>query len=92
VSMAGPERRKFRTYLIVLVLGLLIGSLFGHILVWLLPDGVVKEMFLTSVEGSFGPAKLDLSVVNLTFGVGLRLNIMSVIGVFLASYLFRSFL
>ncbi len=90
--MAAPERRKFKTYLIVLALGLLIGSLFGHILVWLLPDGVVKEMFLTSVEGSFGPAKLDLSVVNLTFGAGLRLNIMSVVGVFLASYLFRSFL
>lgn len=90
--MIAPERKKLRTYIIVLAVGLLIGSLFGHILVWLLPDGVVKEMFLTSVEGSFGPAKLDLSVVNVTLGAGLRINIMSVVGVFLASYLFRSFL
>jgi hypothetical protein len=86
------ERRKFKTYLIVLIVGLLISRLFGQILVWVLPEGVVSEMFLTSIEGSFGPAKLDLSVINMTLGVGVRLNIMSVVGILLASYLFRSFL
>ena len=86
------ERRKFLIYLMILAAGLLIGGLFGHVLVWILPEGVVKDIFLTSVEGSFGPARLDLAVVNLTLGAGIKLNIMSVIGVFLASYLFRSFL
>jgi len=86
------ERKKFKVYVVILVAGLLIGGLFGQMLVWVLPDGVVREMFLTSVEGSFGPAKLDLGVLNFTVGAGLRLNIMSVVGVFIASYLFRSFL
>jgi len=91
-SISAHERKKFKVYVIILVAGLLIGGLFGQILVWVLPDGVVREMFLTSVEGSFGPAKLDLSVINFTLGAGLRLNIMSIVGVFVASYLFRSFL
>jgi hypothetical protein len=90
--MPGRERRKVLIYLVILAIGLLIGGLFGHVLVWVLPEGVVKEMFLTSVEGSFGPARLDLVILNLTLGAGLKLNIMSVVGVFLASYLFRSFL
>jgi hypothetical protein len=90
--MASNDRRKFRTYLIVLIIGLLFGGLFGQIFVWVLPDGVVRDMFLTSVEGGFGPAKIDLSVINMTIGAGVRLNIMSVVGVLVASYLFRSFL
>jgi hypothetical protein len=91
-SISVRERKKFKVYVIILLAGLLIGGLFGQILVWILPDGVVREMFLTSIEGSFGPARLDLAVINVTVGAGLRLNIMSVVGVFIASYLFRSFL
>lgn len=90
--MPARERRTFLVYLMILASGLLIGGLLGQVLVWILPDGVVRDMFLTSVEGSFGPARLDLSLVNLTLGAGIKLNIMSVVGVFAASYLFRSFL
>ncbi|MFQ6102793.1 MAG: DUF4321 domain-containing protein [Candidatus Glassbacteria bacterium] len=90
--MLRHERKKLKTYLIVLAIGFLIGGLLSQIFVWVLPDGVVKETFITSIEGSFGPARIDLSVINMTIGAGLRLNIMSVVGVFIASYLFRSFL
>jgi len=90
--VAVHERKRLKTYLIVLIAGLLIGGLFGQIFVWVLPDGVVRDMFLTSIEGGFGPAKLDLNVITMTVGAGVRLNIMSIVGIFMASYLFRSFL
>jgi hypothetical protein len=75
--------------LTVIVLGVLIGGVIGEIIGLLMPEGVVKEFFVRSVEALVGPVTLDLHAFSVTLGFGLKLNIVSVLGVALVAYLFR---
>ena len=75
--------------LTVIILGVLIGGVIGEIIGLLMPEGVVKEFFLRSVKASVGPVTLDLHAFSVTLGFGLKLNIVSVLGVCLVAYLFR---
>ncbi len=85
-------RKSFRAYLAVLTVGLLAGSLLGEILARYLPDGVAKSFFTNSVTGQFGPLYLDLIAVAVTLGpLSVAVNIMTIVGIVLAAYLFRSF-
>ena len=85
-------RKSFRNYLAVLTLGLLAGSFVGEVLARYLPEGVAKSFFTNSVTGQFGPLSVDLIAIALTVGpLSIAINIMTIVGVVLAAYLFRSF-
>ena len=86
------RRKKLVTYVVILVFGLLLGGLLGELISTLLPAGVVKDFFVTTVGGRLGPATLDLIVLTFTAGVAVKLNVMSLIGLLVAAYLFRVFL
>lgn len=87
------QRRKFPVYLAVLILGMLIGGYLGKMLATVMPDGVAKDFFLTSIAGNFGPVSIDLVIISLTLGpLQVTLNLVGVLGIFLAFYLFRSFI
>ena len=86
------HRKKIVTYIVILILGLLLGGLLGELVTTLLPEGVVKDFFITTVGGRFGPGTLDLIVLSLTGGVAIKLNVMSLVGLLTAAYLFRVFL
>jgi len=71
------------------VLGMLMGSLMGELISEFMVDGVVKDFFTRSIAPGFSPSTLDLVVLRLTFGLTLKLNVISVVGVALAAYLLR---
>jgi hypothetical protein len=50
---------------------------------------VVKEFFLRSVVASFGPGTVNLVAFTITLGFSLKVNVMAVLGMILAAYLFR---
>lgn len=86
------HRKNFRVYSIVLTMGLLVGSLVGELLARWLPAGVARDFFTTSVAGAFGPVSIDLVAVALTLGpLTLYVNIMSLVGIIGAAYLYRAF-
>ena len=86
------HRKNFRVYSIVLTMGLLIGSLVGELLARWLPAGVARDFFTTSVAGEFGPISIDLVAVALTLGpLTLYVNLMSLVGIIGAAYLYRAF-
>ncbi|HKY60010.1 MAG TPA: DUF4321 domain-containing protein [Gemmatimonadota bacterium] len=86
------HRKNFRVYSIVLTMGLLVGSLVGELLARWLPAGVARDFFTTSVAGSFGPVSMDLVAVALTLGpLTLYVNLMSLVGIVGAAYLYRAF-
>jgi len=74
---------------LMLVLGLIVGSAVGEAIGLVLPDGVVKEFFLRSVTAALGPATVDLVAFSFTLGFSLNVHLMAVLGVVLATYLFR---
>lgn len=84
-------RQKFSVgwFVFAVILGALIGSALGEAIGVVLPGGVVKEFFLRSASFGFGPATLNLALFTLTFGFTFKLNVIGVIGIFLATYIFR---
>jgi len=83
-------RKSLGTVILVLLLGFLIGGLFSNLIgLFLTKDGVAHKLFVEAVD--IGPAstKLNLVVATVTLGIELHFNLMSAIGVFIASQMLR---
>jgi hypothetical protein len=82
-------RRKFGFWVLVLLLGLLLGSAVGEVLGYFLPESPVKRVFITGFTYVFPPATLNLIVFTLTFGFSIKANVVSFIFVFLLAHLLQ---
>lgn len=84
---------------IILLVGAMAGTFLGELLGWILPAGVVKDFFLTSVEfdlaGLAGNEKgvivLNLIMFTVKFGLSLKINFTSILGLSAAYYFLRYF-
>ena len=80
-----------------LFIGAAIGGVVGNLFAWILPQGVVKDFFLTSVSldigglagNEIGVIILDLKILTLKFGLAVNFNFTSVIGIATAYYILR---
>jgi Sec-independent protein secretion pathway component TatC len=75
-----------------MIFGLMLGGFLGELFSNILPEGVVKDFFVSAISERLGPGTLDLVVLSLTAGIAIQVNVMSIIGLFIAIYLFRAFL
>jgi len=73
----------------VLLLGAMLGSLLGELIRMSLPDGVVKEVFLRSIDIMLGPAVIDLLMFSITLGFTLKFNFIGIVGIAVAYYILR---
>jgi hypothetical protein len=83
-------RKSLGTVILTLMLGVLIGAIFSEVIGLFLSEGsVAEQLFVRYV--SFGPevTHWNLVILDLTFGFQIHFNLMSVIGVFIASQLLR---
>jgi len=93
------NKRNISLIIIGLFLGAAIGGVIGNIFAWMLPDGVVKDFFLTSMTmgiggmsgNEMGVLVLDLKIITLKFGLALNVNFTSIIGLTSAYYILRYF-
>jgi hypothetical protein len=76
-------------FVIIVVVGALLGSFIGKFLGMVIPDGSIKDLFATEISAGLAPATLDLRVLDLTVGCMLRFNITSVVGILAAAWLFN---
>jgi len=83
------RRKSFGYFLLVIIVGALIGTVLGEIIAFVIPDGVVKDFFLKSASASLGPGTLNIIVMSFTLGFSIKLNITGVIGILVAAYAFR---
>ena len=84
------QRQKSLGMLVFMViLGAIVGTAIGEAIGLILPEGVVKEFFLRSVATSVGPTTVNLVALTFTIGFSIKVNLMSVLGVVLSTYLFR---
>ena len=80
------RERNFWILLVFLLSGLVIGGLLGEI------ASKVDWLWWLSYGQSFGissPIELDLSVIRISFGLMLKINISSIIGMALSIFLYR---
>jgi hypothetical protein len=80
---------RFGPLVLILFLGLLIGSALGETLGAVLPDGAVRTLLVQALEYDFGPHELSLVVLSITFGFSLKVNVMGVLGVIILSQLLK---
>jgi len=93
------RNRDISLIVIGLFSGAMIGGVIGNILALLLPDGVVKDFFLTSItidisgiaNNELGVFIIDLSIIVLKFGLSMNFNFTSLIGLATAYYILRFF-
>ncbi len=84
-------RKSVGTISLILFLGLIIGAVFSEIIALFLDEGTIAHQLFVSEREliKLDVRSLDLVVLTLTFGFSLTFNLMSVVGVFLASQFLR---
>ena len=93
------KKRSLSLIMIILFFGTMLGSIFGELIGWILPESVVKEFFLKSIDFSLGGLigndsgviNLNLIMISLQFGMKLTFNFCSIIGFSSAYYFLRYF-
>ena len=93
------KNRDISLIAIGLLIGAIIGGVIGNLMAWMLPEGVVKDFFLTSFDIDIGSSVgnqngviiIDLKIITLKFGLALSLNFTSVIGIETSYYILRFF-
>jgi hypothetical protein len=83
-------RKSLGTVVLTLLLGVLIGAICSEVIGLFLKEGSIAERLFVMYE-DFGPevTTWDLVVLEITFGFKIHFNLMSVIGVFIASQMLR---
>jgi hypothetical protein len=85
------RRRNPWIFVVIIVLGAIVGSAIGHILGIVLPQGAVKTVFLKALTVGIPTITLNLAILKLTFGFMLHINLVTVIFIILLAYLLRWF-
>ena len=93
------NKRSIIILILILFFGTLFGTLVGELLGFLLPDSVVKEFFLKSIDFNLGGLvgsetgviTLDLIMLSIQFGLTLTFNFTSIVGFASAYYFLRYF-
>ena len=83
-------RKSLGTVTLTLFVGILIGAVCSELIGLFLNEGsVAHQLFVRSV--SFGPEfnSWDLVILEISFGFKIHFNLMSVVGVFIASQMLR---
>ena len=76
--------------LVIIILGALIGSVIGEVIATLAPGGLLEKIFSKGLNpGLTPPAVLDLKVLTLTFGLTMKVNLASLLGIVLALLIYR---
>ena len=83
-------RKSLGTVALTLFLGVLIGALCSELIGLFLNEGSIAEQLFVRYQ-TFGPEvnHWNLGILEITFGLKIHFNLMSVIGVFIASQLLR---
>ncbi|MBI4720254.1 MAG: DUF4321 domain-containing protein [Chitinivibrionia bacterium] len=85
-----PRRRSIAIVTLILFLGIVVGTVAGEVIGILLPEGkVIRDVFVNATDLQVGPVHVNLVVFSLTFGFSLRVNLMSLIGIFVVFLLLR---
>ena len=83
-------RRGVGLVLLIVVAGLVIGSLLGELAGGFLPSGWAHDLVTRGPTiGLTSPATLDLRFLSLTFGLVFKVNLVGVLGIVIAALTLR---
>jgi len=87
----GAVRKSYWVLLIFVLIGGLLGGVLGEILRVMAPHGTIQTVFATNfTPGINPPLTIDLILLKLTLGFELKINLLSLLGMFLGIYLYKN--
>ena len=83
-------RKSPSVLFVFVIIGGLLGGILGEILHVMAPQGTIQSIFATHFNpGINPPLTIDLVLLKLTLGFDLKINIISVLGMFIGVYLYK---
>jgi hypothetical protein len=83
-------RKSIGVLLIFILIGGMLGGIFGEILRVMAPNGAIQTIFAGNFSpGINPPLTIDLVILKLTFGFSIKVSLLSVLGMFLGAYLYK---
>ena len=92
--MKADQKRSISYIFLVFIIGIITGSILGQLIGGILPEGVVKDFFLTSRSIGWGIQPdnwMDLYVVRFKTGMFVDISVVSILGMVIAWYYLRYF-
>jgi len=75
------RKKSLKAIVLTVLLGIAVGTVVGQVLADVLPDGIPRDVLVQSARFELKPFTLDLMVITLTFGISLKLNFLSALGI-----------
>jgi hypothetical protein len=83
-------RKSAGILLVFILIGGMLGGIFGEILRVMAPSGTIQNIFASYFSpGINPPLTIDLVLLKLTFGFSIKVNLLSILGMFLGAYLYK---
>ncbi len=77
-------------FILLIIIGTLLGAFIGKAFSKLFPrDSTVKELLATEIKPGLEPTTIDLGILEITFGVLIKLNVTAVLGLIITAIVFR---
>ena len=87
-------KKNFWFIFVVILLGMLIGTIFSLFISFFIPEGVVKNFFFLSKSFGFGATEnnwIDFGFLRFKAGLFFDISIVSILGLFVSWYILRYF-
>lgn len=82
-------RGRIPLIIFIIIIGAILGGLVGQLIGMALPEGIVKTFITKSINVGFSPIYINLYIMTFTFGLMLKFNIFSILGIVFLGYLLR---
>lgn len=77
-------------YILILLIGAVLGTIFGGIVSQFVPkEGFIHDILTAGVNPSIGPKGIDLSFFKFNFDASINLTISTVLGIIVAALIMR---
>ena len=83
-------RKSYWVLLIFVLIGGLLGGVLGEILRVMAPHGTIQSIFATNFSPGISPFTIDLVLLKFTLGFEIKINLLSLVGMFLGIYLYKN--
>ena len=92
--MQATQKRNIAFIFLVLFIGIVTSTILSQLIGGILPEGVVKEFFLTSRSIGWGIQPnnwIDLDIIRFKTGLFIDISVVSFLGIVIAWYFLRYF-
>lgn len=85
-----PVKRRLGLVALVFFLGVVLGSIVGEMINYILPESnVIRQLFVSGPYFHVGPLYCNLIVFTFTLWFTLKINLVSVLGIAVVAFLLR---